>query len=50
MSNRTRDEIGMMLEKVELVGKRFGTRSIEYFKAVREFQRVVGLTLSHAGV
>ena len=50
MSNMMRNEIGLMLAKVELVGKRFGTRSIEYFKAVREFQRVVGLTLSHEGI
>ena len=49
MSHYMRDEIGMMLERVELVGKRFGTRSIEYFKAVREFQRVLGLAVSRAG-
>ena len=48
MSNMMRDEMGKMLEKVTLVEKRFGTKSIEYFKAVREFQRIVGLTLSHA--
>ena len=48
MSNMMRDEIGLMLAKVELVGKRFGTKSLEYYKAVREFQRVLGLAVSRA--
>jgi hypothetical protein len=45
MSNHTRDEIKIMLEKVELVERRFGKNSKERFKAVREFQRVLGLAL-----
>ena len=46
MSNKAISETEKLLERVELTEKRHGTKSAEYFRAVREFQGLLGKLLN----